>query len=92
MIILCQPQTYVCSLHYNQKEGGFTIPTRSTPLPPKRKDRKDFTKEKKRKEKKGKEKKNVTVNVGLVFLLSGKKHWSLYKEPSSVWYLIIVQS
>ena len=48
--------------------------------------------QKKRKEKKGKEKKNVTVNVGLVFLLSGKKHWSLYKEPYSVWYLIIVQS
>ena len=90
MIILCQPQSYVCSLHYNQKEAGFTIPMRLTPLPPKRKDRKDFTK--KRKEKKGKEKKNVTVNVGLVFLLSGKKHWSLYKEPSSVWYLIIVQS
>ena len=27
----------------------------------------------------------MTVNVGLVFLLSGK---SLYKEPSSVWYLV----
>ena len=29
--------------------------------------------------------------LGFVFLLSGKKkkHWSLYREPSSIWYLIL---
>ena len=67
MIILCQPQSYVCSLHYNQKEDGFTIPMRSTPLPPKRKDRKDFTKKKKNKikERKRKEKCDGERGVGL---------------------------
>ena len=60
-----------------------------SPLPRKKEDRKDLTKEKKGKERERNEKCRGEC-WGWSFFFQVKKHSSLYREPSSIWYLIIV--